>query len=338
MYDYTLLQQVTPDDERMIYAFIDANPGFQFFQSPVFYQLSLTSKKLRPFYIIAKQEGSIVGVLLACRQVQINLPFIRFLTSRNLIIGGPLVRNQDEQIVNGLLATYRIKSPRSLYTQVRNMRDTTGSRAAFLANGFGYEDHLTILVDLGQTEEELWKDVHSKRRNEIRRAEKEGCRVEMVATLETLTHCYDILTEVYHRAKLPLPDFSHFKAMLQHSTETIGLRIFTAVWKNRIIGCMLCIAWGDTLYDYYAGSYSRYYNKYPNDLLPWAVFKWAKMNGFSRFDFGGAGKPNVPYGVRDYKKKFGGALVSFGRYECVHFPILFRLMTQLFIWWQRAKR
>ena len=39
---------------------------------------------------------------------------------------------------------------------------------------------------------------------------------------------------------------------------------------------------------------------------------------FERYDFGGAGWPNVPYGVRDFKASFGGELVCYGRYRKVY--------------------
>jgi lipid II:glycine glycyltransferase (peptidoglycan interpeptide bridge formation enzyme) len=64
---------------------------------------------------------------------------------------------------------------------------------------------------------------------------------------------------------------------------------------------------------------------HPNDLIPWDVFLWGKENGFTRFDFGGAGKPDVPYGVREYKKKFGGKMVSYGRYEKINKPNLMKI-------------
>lgn len=169
-------------------------------------------------------------------------------------------------------------------------------------------------------------------------AEKEGCTVVLNKNPEALTECYAILTEVYQRAKLPLPNYSHFDAIWQHTTDQIGLRLFTAMWEGQIIGCVLCLACGDTLYDYYAGAYSRYYSKYPNDLLPWAVIMWGKENGFSWFDFGGAGKPGVPYGVRDYKKKFGGSFVNHGRYEKNHYPALLAVANQLFTLWRAVKR
>ena len=85
---------------------------------------------------------------------------------------------------------------------------------------------------------------------------------------------------------------------------------------------MFVLCFKDRIYDWYAGSYKEFYNKYPNDILPWKIFLWSKENNFSIFDFGGAGSPDVEYSVRDYKKKFGGATVNFGRYQLNHKPIL----------------
>ena len=48
-----------------------------------------------------------------------------------------------------------------------------------------------------------------------------------------------------------------------------------------------------------------------------------KEAGCKTFDFGGAGRPDEVYRVRDFKAKFGGDLVNYGRNVCVHAP--FRL-------------
>jgi serine/alanine adding enzyme len=338
MYEYERLLYLTDDDEQAITFFLQRCEGFHYFQSPEFFKVCLASRRQEPYYIVARQQSKLVGVMLVYRQLQIGLPGVGFLTSRNLIIGGPVVEANQPEIVQGLLKAYKTNALNSLYTQVRNLRDVSLFREFFEQQGFHYDDHLDILVDLTCSEEALWKGIHTKRRNEIRRSEKEGCSVVLTSMPQSLTECYNILTEVYQRARMPLPDYSHFDAILRQTTEHTGLRLFTAMWEGKIIGCMLCLAYGDILYDYYAGSYSRFYAKYPNDLLPWAVFKWAKQNGFLRFDFGGAGKPNVAYGVREYKKKFGGTLVNYGRYEAVHYPILFGLATKLFALWKSIKR
>ncbi len=47
---------------------------------------------------------------------------------------------------------------------------------SMLKNDCKYEDHLNIIVDFSQSEDILWQQVHSKRRNEIRKAEKERCK------------------------------------------------------------------------------------------------------------------------------------------------------------------
>lgn len=49
-------------------------------------------------------------------------------------------------------------------------------------------------------------------------------------------------------------------------------------------------------------------------------FDRGHQNRFQIFDFGGAGKPNVSYGVRYYKMSFGGKLVNYGRYTLVLNP------------------
>lgn len=334
-YKYLMADTLEEETEAQIFSFLDSCEGFHYFQSPYFFKVSRASKKLIPFYIVAREEGELVGILLLVRQVQSTLPLLSFLSSRLIIWGGPVVRNNSPEILDGLLRFYNQRRPKTIYTQIRNLSDTGAYKNLFRNNGFRYEEHLNIVVDLSRSEEDLWKEVVTKRRNQIRRAEKEGCSVEQQTSIDALRTCYTILQEVYGRTKVPLPDFSHFESLRVHSDARAGLRVFTVVWEGRIIGCMLCLAYGHWLFDYYAGAFSAYYKKYPNDLLPWAVFNWAKKNGFTYFDFGGAGKPGIPYGVRDYKKQFGGELVCYGRYEQVHADRLFHLIKKGYQFWQR---
>ena len=336
-YQFRALTQLTPELDIQLTQFLEGCPGFHYFQSPGYFTVCRSSKKLTPVYILAWENQTIVGVLLYVKQVQINLPIAARLSSRTVIWGGPVVRDNAPEVIDGLLRLYQDKGPATLYTQVRNLVDTSAYQGQFIRYGFQYDEHLTILIDLTRSETELWQDVYPKRRNQIRRAEKEGCVVEKQESIPALKVCYAILQEVYQRARLPLPDFSHFESLHQQADARSGLRLFTVSWQGEVIGCMLCLAHGDWLFDYYAGAYSRHYKKYPNDLLPWWVMTWAKNNGFTNVDFGGAGKPGIPYGVRDYKKQFGGKLVNYGRYERVPHPRLFSLVSKAFRLWQRFR-
>jgi lipid II:glycine glycyltransferase (peptidoglycan interpeptide bridge formation enzyme) len=197
-----------------------------------------------------------------------------------------------------------------------------------------YDEHLNILVNIGQSEEALWKDVHTKRRNEIRRAYKEGTSFRELVTETGVGETYRILEDVYGKAKLPLHDRSMFSAAFETLRPKGMIRFFGAINQNKLIGVIVVLCYKDRIYDWYAGSYREYYDKYPNDLLPWEVFLWGKKNGYKVFDFGGAGKPAKPYGVRDYKKKYGGELVCFGRYEKIHKPLLMQMGKLGFKLWQ----
>ncbi|WP_461076841.1 lipid II:glycine glycyltransferase FemX [Spirosoma flavus] len=256
-----------------------------------------------------------------------NVSILDVVTSRSVIAGGPVAKNNAKEIINGLLEKHKKLNAKILYSQVRNLHDTLEYKEAFQRNKFTYEEHLNFIIDLRKSEDLLWKEIYSKRRNEIRRSLNEGCSVHLETSLESLNAAYSILKEVYQRARLPLPDFSHFSALHKQANERAGLRLFVAKWEGTIIGCMLCLVHNGTLYDYYAGAYSNYYNKYPNDLLPWEIMKWAKNHGLTHFDFGGAGKPDVQYGVREYKKKFGGQLVNYGRYERIELPVLYTVAS-----------
>ncbi len=96
------------------------------------------------------------------------------------------------------------------------------------------------------------------------------------------------------------------------------IKFFGAFWEDQMIAGQVRLCYKDTVYAWYAGSDSDYFYKRPNDFLLWNVILWSKDNNYGFFDFGGAGKPTIPYGVRDYKLKFGGELVNYGRYEKEH--------------------
>ena len=62
----------------------------------------------------------------------------------------------------------------------------------------------------------------------------------------------------------------------------------------------------------------------PNEVLTWELLRWGCENGFELYDFGGAGRPSQKYGVRDFKAKFGGQQVDYGRFKNIHSILLYR--------------
>lgn len=304
--------------------FVYNHPQGNIFQTPEMYEVYKHTKNYVPVFLaVADEKNNILSTLLAVIQKE-HKGFLGKFSARSIIWGGPLVKNSNFEVLDFILKEYeKIIKGKAIYTQYRNLWEwNKEAKKVFIQRGFEYEDHLDILICLQKSKERIKEEFTSNRRYGIRRAKREGVYCSIEDTLNSLRACYQILEEVYSYAKLPLPMFLFFENLYKFSSEKKGLKIFTAKYNNKIIGCMLALVYKDKIYDFYAGSYHDYYKKYPNDLIPWYVFLWAKKNEYKLFDFGGAGKPYEKYGVRDYKKQYGGEVVNYGRFEKVHKPIL----------------
>ena len=323
-------------DRKKWREFINTHPHGNILQTPEMYEVYKKTKNYEPICIAAIENDEIVAILLAVIQKDYE-GILGSFTARSIIFGGPIINSDHPILLDLLIKKYlNLVKNKAIYTQIRNFTEqNTNDKNVFIKNSFEFENHLNILVSLSKSEEQLWNELHSKRRNIIRRAKKEGVVLNLQNDEISLRQSYEILKEVYTRAKLPLPKYDLIKNLLGVEDAEFKLLNFTAVYEQKIIGCMLILAYKKVLYDFFAGSFQAYYKKYPNDLIPWEIFIWGKLNGYELFDFGGAGKPNVPYGVREYKLKFGGELVNFGRYTFVHKPLMFILGKVALKLWQK---
>lgn len=338
MNNYAIISDVNNIDKNKSSEFVFNHPYGNIFQTPEMYEVYQNTRNYEPIFLaVINDAGGISGVLLAVIQKEYSGVFGN-LTARSIIHGGPLIKDDNPAVLDLVLKEYdKIIKKKAIYSQFRNFWDWGDSKGIFIRNGFEYEEHLNILIDLTKSEEQLWKEVNPKGKNKVRRAKKEGAYFSIEHIEDSLQKCYGILQEVYNRAKLPIPDYNFFYNLYLMGSNS-KLLIFCAYYDSEMIGCMLALSYKNTIYDFYAGSMVKFYNKYPNDLIPWEVFKWGKENNYKLFDFGGAGKPNVPYGVRDYKKKFGGEFVNYGRYEKVHQPMMFEIAKVGFKLWQKIKK
>jgi len=321
--------QITTDipiDKWLGYA--NSHPQGSIFHTPYMHEVYRTQPDHIPFALFALDDtGQIQGLLTGFRQI-LHRGLIKQLSTRSVLMQSPIANSSEA--LDALLGAYvGMIKVKAVYTEIRNHYDTGGQSDIYLLHGFAFEDHLNILVDLGLAETELWGQVQSKRRNEIRSAQKQAIEVRRLG-IEHLKDAYSILQEVYSRARLPLASYRFFVTALRNAKPKMGLAAFGAFHQERLIGTMIILEYKKTVIDLYAGSLVEFYSKHPNDIIPWEVFRICKEMGFETFDFGGAGSPDKPYGVRDYKKRFGGLMVNFGRYKLIHSPIKYRLAEKGF--------
>lgn len=307
-------------------AFVQDHPDGSIFQSPDivrFYEATGEYKSVTLFTI--DNDGRIAGVLVA-HIISEGRFFRRRLTSRAIVTGGPLVKKGDEFSADALIRemTRKVKGEVN-YIQVRNLNSTSDISDQFTRYGYTYEDHLNILIDLTKSTETLRAELHPARRKQINRAARRGVEIAVPDNPdgEMLNSCYSILSSVYKKAGLPLPSLAFFTEAFSVLGKRNRLKVFLAMHQGRIIGFRYVLVYKDVIYDWFAGSRPEYNEKYPNDILPWSIIHWGKEQGFRTFDFGGAGHPAEKYGVRDYKLKFGGNTVNFGRYLHVFRPLVY---------------
>lgn len=335
---YRIVTNAAAIDQDQWERFVFDHPQGNVFQTPQLYAAYCNTKNYYPIVVACYEANSLVGILLAVIQKEYK-GILGELSARSILWGGPLIRDNDINILEGVMNEYsRIVKHMVIYTQIKNIFSMDWAKIDLKQAGYNYEEHLNILVDLNKSENELWKEVHSKRRNEIRRATKEGTSFSELSDCDALNKSWPVLKDVYQRAKMPLPDISLFQNILAAEGGRSLLKVFAAMNSGQCIGVLLALCWRERVINWYAGAFQKDLSKYPNDLLPWEVILWAKRNGYKTFDFGGAGKPEVPYGVRDFKMKFGGELVNLGRFQKTHKPFTMSVAKLGFRFWQLIKK
>lgn len=309
--------------------FVYKHPQGNIFQTPEMFEIYKNTKKWKPTFLsVIDGNKNVLGIMLIATEKKFE-GFLGKLTARATVWGGPLVVNTEEkgEIFKLLLdALDKELKNEVIYVQFRNLYDFSDNKEYFKNNKYSYREHLNFLSDLTIGEENLWQKLTTARRNEIRKAEKEGIRVKLATNSSEIEKSYNILKETYLRIKMPSLNKDLFEFTYRFLSSKNMFNILLATYKDLIVGMLSLFVYKDRAYVWYAGSLSEYYNKHPNDMLYWEAMKWAHKNGYKIFDFGGAGSPDKEYGVREFKRQFGGGAVSYGRFDKVYKPCIFKII------------
>ena len=293
-------------------------------------------EEMEPFAIGVEEDGHLTGVIVGYTTQEKN-PIKQLLTCRSIIIGGPLL---DEHISNNALSALlemigkestgvadlqpagRSTAKRStglspIYIETRNFHDYSKWKSVFESNGFKYQPHLNIQVtcDAAHTMSE-------QRIRQVKKALKNGVEIVEASSEQEIRDWYEILYKLY-REKVSTPLFS-VEFFLQFYRNGVG-KYLLVKYQGKVIGGMMCpILKSKAIYEWYVcGLDEEYRDQYPSVMATYAAIEYAKQNNLPLFDFMGAGKPDEPYGVRDFKAEFGGELVEHGRFLCVRKPLLY---------------
>lgn len=308
--------------------FVDENECGNIFHTPEMIRVFSQAEGFQPEVWAALEDNNrIAALFLPIHNTVLDRPFLRQLTTRSVLYGGVLCTSapRGRIALNLLLRAYNQRMMnRVLFTEVRNLVDMNSNQPILEQNGFAYEEHLNFLIDLNRPRQAVWKAVRSNAQRNIRKAQKSGVVIEEVEDAGGVTAAYDILEQVYKRIQVPLPHLSLFQATFEVLRPKEMVKILLAKIDDKTIGALTLLIYKGVVIYWYTGALREYSSYRANDLLVWQALEWACEQGYHTFDFGGAGKPDEEYGVRDFKAKFGGCLVNYGRNIHIHAPLRLR--------------
>jgi serine/alanine adding enzyme len=309
-------------DKNKWLAFFLANPFSSPFQSPDFFQLfnSIPNLSARVFAIEQNHEIKALCVVTFQKEKGIKGYFSR----RAIIYGGPLLPDNDNNVSTVLLKHINTTLKSSvIYTEVRNLNDYSNYLNCFFAAGFRLEQHLNFQLNC-TSEEIVWANMNTNRKRQIKKALKSGVVIQEAKTEQEIIDYYQILNNLYqNKIKKPLFELNFFKTLFKNR-----FAIFLLVkWQDKIIGGIVCpVLPQKTIYEFYiCGLDNEYKELSPSVMATFAAIEYGYKNNLKTFDFMGAGKPDEDYGVRDFKAKFGGELVTHGRFLKINQPFLYSI-------------
>jgi lipid II:glycine glycyltransferase (peptidoglycan interpeptide bridge formation enzyme) len=167
----------------------------------------------------------------------------------------------------------------------------------------------THIIDLTQSEETLWQNVHSKHKNVIRNAGKKGVRV--LCGLEHTRAAYELVRETFKRSSMSFMDWKSFEKMVLGLGEHV--RVFVAEHEGAIQGCAVIPFSQYGAYYVYGGTAAEPLTGASN-LLQWEAIRFFRSAGVQRYDFCGARidpeKGSKQAGLIMYKERFGPSLLT----------------------------
>lgn len=294
------------------------------FQTREAYDFFCSLSFLEAFAYAVEIEGRLKGVIVGYIQRD-GGKLKQFFSKRAIVLGGPLLADdiEEEELELLLVGLKEGEAKRSIYIETRNLNDYSRWRELFEQCGFKYEPHLNYHVDC-QSKEMAWKNIKENRKRQIKKALAEGVKIEEAVSEEEVMVFYHLLSDLYKK-KVKTPLFPQ-EFFLEFYRKRCGKYLLVKDGDEIIGGIMCPVLDNRTIYELFVcGNDTEYKIKYPSVMATWAAIDYALNNGVSRFDFMGAGKPDVAYGVREFKSKFGGELVEYGRHICVCKPLLFSI-------------
>ncbi len=315
-----ILTDIAQIDRKQWDELVASSATATFFQTAECYDFYASLACLDAFVVAVAENDKLRGVI--CGYVVADGGALkRYFSRRAIIPGGALLADDISEKALGelLLACKNLLKSRAIYVELRNYNDYSRHKTIFEKYGFCYKPHYDIHVDtLDKTL--LYQRISESKRRKIKASQTNLEIVENPNETE-FSQFYDLLSELYQK-RIKRPLFP--KVFFEELEKKEWGNVLVVKSGNEVVGGMAMVVWRDVAYEWFVCGNDNS-ECHASVMATWAGLDFANKNGCRKFDFMGAGEPDKPYGVRDFKMRFGGELHEFGRFLLVQNRLLFAI-------------
>lgn len=317
--------------------FVNSFPNSTVYHDPRF--VLANKNLLRPIQVIVLNDNNAILAHASGYIFSEEKGVIKHLTNRTIFKGDILF--QDAKVLEILLKNINKYLDRKVvYTKISCSKDLHNAKGYYNKYGYKWEPHLNFWINLSQGEEEVWNKISKTRRKQIKRGYNRGLTAQVVTNIMDFDPYYELLKITYRNAGLPLIEKKYFANIVDTFSKSKQIVVVRVSFDEQLVAHRIVLTHERKLHDWYAGSNPLFHQYYCNDVAVWEILKWGCEHGYNFFDFGGAGHPDIPYGVREFKKKFGGELVNYGILTRVNAPYRKRILEfgiRMKNYWEKLK-
>jgi len=261
--------------------------------------------------LIAKQAGKPVGTFILNKTTAFGPRTIYQSPNRafETVYGGPVVISgiDDHSSIKGEL----IKHFQSLSkASIINVWLPPHVKAdTFRQIGYEMTPLYTSVINLEKDQDDLWRGIEPRTRNQIRKAEKLGVQIVKDGR-SCLPVYYQMVRETLGSQGLRVLPKLFYERVLDILEPQAMAKLFIATHNGKAIAGAIFLFYKDTAYYWHGASFKEYLFACPNVLIQWELIKHSRRLGYRKYDLLSIEPDRLP-GIARFKRHFGGEATTY---------------------------
>lgn len=300
-----IIDQLSSQDEKLWNDYILEHPAATFYHQLKWKTLieSTYSRHFKPLYLIAKDQGSVKGVLPIYYYKHpifgkklISLAFASH--------GGPCADNDD---ISDRLIQEAIRLTKNLNADFYELRDSKKLQGEFTI----IEDYCTQVLPVTDELNVIYSQFSTNIKRNLKKTQKLDIRTEFNS------NDFDVFYRIFSLGQrnlgTPIQKASWVKNLYTNFKDQHELVI--SYYKDKPVSVQMIRKFRGSIFGIFGYALPEYRHLNVNHLLHWDLIQYAYNNGYQFYDFG---RSRIGGGVYQFKRKWGAQDVPLFNHYYMH--------------------